>query len=67
MATADIKTLFTTLDTYTDNQLRMVAAYCRDLAAERRTARQMAPRSAQNDPKALKAVEGGTELRTKPA
>lgn len=48
MASADIKKLFDMLDAMTDNQLRMVAAYTRDLAQERRTERAMLPRQQRN-------------------
>jgi hypothetical protein len=52
VAAADIVQLFNTLDGFTDNQLRMVAAYARDLAQERRTARAMAVRQQRNVPSA---------------
>ena len=52
MGTADIANVFRTLDSLTENQLRMVRQYAADLLSEKKTARLMASRRLQNAPAA---------------
>lgn len=67
VGTNPLRVVFDACDNLTDNQLRIVAGYARDLLQDRRQERAMAHRQAQNAPDPTVAQSEAAAERKKPA